>query len=92
MTGTAPVDGQACYTEFTAYLDDYCSIAEMTAGDIWKDLKLTETKKAADCFVENQAYLTKCDNGKITTIICTDAGTGFESEILYSKYDGSECV
>lgn len=91
MTGTAPAEGAACYTEWAAFSDDKCETAADALTTAWKDLKLTGTKKAADC-AGTAPLLTKCDNGSITAIVCTADATGTDATIAYTKYDGSECV
>lgn len=91
MTGTAPAEGAACYTGFTAFSDATCATSDSAAETAWKDLKLTGTKTAADC-TGTEPYLTKCENGKITALVCSAATTGAEKSVEYTKYDGSECI
>ena len=91
MTGTAPADGKACYTDWAAYTDDKCTADDAAATTAWKDLVLKAGKKASDC-ADTETLLTACDNGKITTVTCTAAATGTDGSIAYTKYDGSECV
>lgn len=91
MTGTAPADGAACYTDWKAYSDATCATDDATATTGWKDLKLSAGKKATDC-AGTEVLLSACDNGKITTVTCTAAATGTDGSIAYTKYDGTECV
>jgi hypothetical protein len=93
MTGTAPAEGAACYTAWTTYSDDTCATAVTADDAAWNALKLTASKKAdPDCTAATDVFLTKCDNGKITALVCSAATTGADKEIAYTKYDGTECV